>query len=260
MLTGKVSANQLSERGLIERIITVIKSLFSDDVQRKPFPANCNFSNVTWNVKEGGPRGPGPNHWAGSKESVWCDDEGRLHLRIREINGTWHSAEIFTSDSPGHGTYRFKLSTAVETLDENVVAGLSTYQPGPNEIDIEFSRWSDPNYTTVGSYTVWNGEIGTPPEHSVFNTVFDPNLSTRHSTHEFTWTPQRVDFRSWEGHSDSPDQETLIQEASYTGENVPETGDERLRINLWLNQGWAPTDGEPEELIVESVGFTPYDE
>jgi hypothetical protein len=47
--------------------------------------------------------------------------------------------------------------------------------------------------------------------------------------------------------------------ASYTyrGTDVPRPGDERVRLNLWLFGGAAPSNGLPVEVVVESFAFVP---
>lgn len=55
------------------------------------------FAGHTWNVKSG-TGGPGPNNWSNSNNSVWVDNEGKLHLKIRYINGKWVCAEIYSQD------------------------------------------------------------------------------------------------------------------------------------------------------------------
>ena len=68
------------------------------------------------------------------------------------------------------------------------------------------------------------------------------------SMHSFTWNPRRINFQSY--YSD----ETSIQTWSYNGENIPRTGTENLRINLWLN-AQSPSDGEEVEVVIDKFEF-----
>lgn len=43
----------------------------------------------------------------------------------------------------------------------------------------------------------------------------------------------------------------------YRGSDVPKPGDERVRPNLWLFGGAAPSHGQPVEIVVESFTFAP---
>ncbi len=54
------------------------------------------FSDYVWAVKDHGKSlaGPGPNRFSDSSGSVFDDDDGRLHLKIRKIKGKWHAAEV----------------------------------------------------------------------------------------------------------------------------------------------------------------------
>ena len=49
----------------------------------------------------------------------------------------------------------------------------------------------------------------------------------------------------------------IIASASYTAGDVPPSSDERVRLNLWLFEGRAPTDGQPVEIVVDAFTFTP---
>ena len=66
------------------------------------------FSGITWYVRNDF-GGPGPNSWSGSKNSVWVDSEGRLHMKIQKIDNQWYCTEIYAQQSFGYGEYRFHL-------------------------------------------------------------------------------------------------------------------------------------------------------
>jgi hypothetical protein len=50
---------------------------------------------------------------------------------------------------------------------------------------------------------------------------------------------------------------TLAATLLYRGSDVPKPGDERVRGNLWLFGGAAPSDGQPVEIVIESFAFAP---
>ena len=75
------------------------------------------FSGYTWTVKDVSLGGPGPNRWSDSTESVWIDNDGKLHLKVRQIAGQWYSAEVTMRQSLGHGRYEFMLETDTEAYD-----------------------------------------------------------------------------------------------------------------------------------------------
>ncbi|MBN1155200.1 hypothetical protein JXB12_09815 [candidate division KSB1 bacterium] len=111
------------------------------------------FAGCDWYVR-GGFGGPGPNYWSDSDESVWLDDDGRLHLRIRYEGARWYCAEVYTTKYTTYGEHRFLIEGDPELFDKNVVLGLFTYANDEAEIDIEFSRWGNANYQQIGSFTV----------------------------------------------------------------------------------------------------------
>lgn len=214
------------------------------------------FSGRLWDVKSSGSElmGPGPNYFGNTSDDVWVDANGDLHLNISYRNGRWYSSEIISQEVLGYGTYTFTLGSRVDQLDPNIVVGLFTWDTfapeyAYREIDIEFSRWGDPDYFN-SSYTV-------QPYTTAGNTYpWETTLAGPDSTHSFTWAHDRVDFASYQG---DPAGET-IQEWVYQGSDIPPEGSPEAganaRINFWLFGG-APSDGQEAELIVKSFEFTP---
>lgn len=203
------------------------------------------FAGMSWKVKSG-LAGPGPNNWSDSPASVWVDNDGALHMKIRKIGNTWYCSEISALQSFGYGEYRFYLASDVEKYDPEVVVGLFTYETDTREIDIEFSRWG--NQANVdGYYTVQPVVPGNQQ-------TFVPNLAGKKSTHKFTWSKQNIFYQSYFGHYASlPSVDSLIQQWNYTGSYNPPVGNERLHINFWLFQGHAPVNQQEAELVVKSV-------
>ena len=69
------------------------------------------FSGYKWVVKEssGKHTGPGNNYFSGSKENVYVDKVGKLHLRITNRNDNWYCPEVRMVQSLGCGKYSFYL-------------------------------------------------------------------------------------------------------------------------------------------------------
>jgi hypothetical protein len=136
----------------------------------------------------------------------------------------------------------------VDVLDPNVVLGLFTWSDkapyAHREIDIEFSRWGNAADRTNAQYVV-------QPYGSAGHLARFTQPVTATSTHRFTWRPGQI---SWQSFDASGNQ---IGSYTYTGSDVPKAGDERVRLNLWLFGGAAPTDGSPAEVVVSSFAFTP---
>jgi len=115
------------------------------------------FAGQQWYVKSGcarGPGGPGGNCWSDSEESVWVDESGQLHLKIREVGGTWYCAEVYTTEYTQYGMHRFYTIGRLDLLNENVVAAPFLYANDTTEIDIEFTRWGVPELSYNAQYVV----------------------------------------------------------------------------------------------------------
>lgn len=206
------------------------------------------WSGLTWNIKSGTGLGPGNNNWLANSSSVWVDGEGNLHLKIRKIGTKWYCAEINAKPLLGYGDYTFQISSNVENLDKNIVLGLFTYETDTREIDIEFSRWSDP-LNQAGWYNV-------QPSSSTNHHGFSLNLTNELSTHKFIWNPSEVFFQSYFGHYQYlPEKEKLISEWTYTGTQIPPAGNERVILNLWLYKGVPPSDLKEAEVVIKSFTF-----
>lgn len=207
------------------------------------------FAGCDWYVKSGF-WGPGPNNFSDSEESVWVDDQGRLHLKIRQIGTTWYCAEVYTTQFTTYGEHRFLVDGRIDQLDRNIVLGLFTYSNDASEIDIEFSRWGDPNFAKVGSFTVQPWETTGNCER------FICHLDSAKSTHYFNWQPDSVTFASMHGHflSEPPAPNYYIYHWTYQGKDTPRSSNNlRTHINYWLNRGDRPLDIRTLEVIITNV-------
>ena len=207
-----------------------------------------NFSGYEWIVRTSKDKkeGPGPNVFSDSEENVWLDEEGRLHLKIVQRNGYWYCAGVTLKQTQGHKKYVFYLASRVDNLDENVVGGLFIYKNDDEEIDIEFSRWSNANNQ--------NAQFATQPTVNAGNKLrYDMALKTNRSTHFFDWKANQIEFGSYQGHTLTPEMDDIIQSWRYTGNDIPPLNDERLKMNLWLFKGQSPSNGQPAEMIIDRV-------
>lgn len=214
------------------------------------------WSGYTWWVKSSEELvGPGPNWFSDSTRNVWVDRQGRLHLRITHENGRWHCAEVVCSRSLGYGTYRFTVVSPVANLDPHVVLGLFTWSDDPayanREIDIEFATWGEGPSSLNAQYVVQPATRG-----RLHRFQMDSRIGA--SVHSFTWLPDSVSFLSVRGIKPTPSVPSdVIQQWKFTGEDIPQRGDENPRINLWLIQGKPPRDGKEVEVIISRFEFVP---
>jgi len=210
--------------------------------------ASVAFAGYSWAVKASpGPVGPGPNVFSDSPENVWVDASGQLHLRITHRDGRWLSAEVVLDRSLGYGRYAFSVASPLGQLDPNVVLGLFTWNDDPaynhREIDIEFSRWANAADATNAQYVV-------QPYDRPGNLLRFVQPLAAPTVHAFTWASKSVTFSSTTGTGQA------IAGWRYTGRDVPRSGGERTRINLWLYGGNAPADGAEVEVVLSGFSFS----
>lgn len=101
------------------------------------------------------------------------------------------------------------------------------------------------------NYTVQPGGVGNYQ-------VKDISMTGDLSTHWFRWESNQIGFRSIHGHYSSlPSSDYLMDQWSYTGSGVPPKGNEKFRINLWLFNGYPPSDSQEVEFIIDRFEFVP---
>ena len=214
------------------------------------------FAGYTWNVRAGG-GGPGPNQW--SPNNVWVDASGALHLKITNVNGVWQCAEVTLTQRLGFGSYQFDVTGPIDRMDPNVVLGLFDYPTpdvgpdGTNEIDIEYSRWGNPN-NPPGNYTVWPAVAGLEPATHAFSFAQTSNQSTQ----RFSWTRYAINFSSLNGFLGGtlPSATQWTYRPSDWANRIPQKP-LPVHLNLWLFQGHAPTNGQPVEIVINNFRYTP---
>ncbi len=220
----------------------ILAQIFSWDVVPVHAQTTIAFAGRTWIVKSG-LNGPGPNHWNDSRNAVFVDAQGRLHLKITSVNGVWYSSEVYLPNSLGYGTYKFDIDSSISTIDQNVVAAPFLYQDDGREIDIEFTNWQSPG-EWMGHYSVQPGAI------TGNTTLFSTATSTSPSTHSIQWAPTQIGFTSSAGG-------TILKKWTYTGPSNFVPGSEVVHINHWLIEGLPPSNGQEQELIIKGFTFTP---
>ena len=208
------------------------------------------FAGVTWNVKSGGPKGPGPNYWTDNAGDVWVDEQGRLHMTIIKKDNTWYCSEVYTTEFSTYGEHRFLVEGDFDRMDKQIVLGLFTYAADDAEVDIEFSKWGSASNNKIGGYTLQ------PYYITGNNYKFPCTLSSSKSTHYFNWQPDSVHFGSYQGHHyGRPDHASdVIQQWVYTGNHIPDSSlNLRTHINFWLFQGKNPVNFSVLHIIITDV-------
>ncbi|MCX6152368.1 MAG: hypothetical protein NTX22_17715 [Ignavibacteriales bacterium] len=243
------------------------------------------FSGLKWKIKESNvPVGPGGNYFSGSKEDVWVDASGKLHMKISLKDDVWACTEIYTVVPVSYGTYIFYLSSRVDSLDPNAVLGLFTWNNNSSqtdansEIDIEISRWTDPTAKNL-HYSVQPvfGPDVPSGRYSERNYQKYMQLKDIYSTHTFIWTDTLVSFASfygneistqqqiatWKYSNTNPARHTIIEGHKSDAIKIPKPGTEtNLRINLWLvsgsnGYGKPPLYKKDVEVVIDKVEYFP---
>src|SRR3954470_22283505 len=163
-------------------------------------PVPLMWAGQVWGAKSSPlfPSQPAPNYWLASPLTTFVDNQQRLHLVARQIQGNWYCAGVSTlKDDFGYGTYRFVVDTPLSAFDANAVVGMFTYNDNPanghQEVDVELSRWSIPDDGAPNAQYVvqpWK-----EANHLLrFNAPTDIAM-----TYQFTWKPSGVVFRIFGG-------------------------------------------------------------
>jgi len=211
------------------------------------------FSGYIWNVKNGSHLGPGPNFW--SKNNVWVDSNGYLHLKITKdsVTGKWYCAEVSTQQTFGYGKWQFWVEGRIDKMDKNVVLGLFNYSgnDGFDEMDIEWARWGNKNYPNC-NYTVWPAQKG----FKNFSYVKEVGLTGRNTTQRFIRTDSSVTFQSLQGFRNNNTGEFAAATCTSPPNSVS-TLQMPAYINLWLMKGLAPSNRKEVEVIVHKFSYAP---
>ena len=195
-----------------------------------------NFSGFNWILKEGSKLPPGSNNF--SAQNIFIDEQG-LHLKITNSGSHWICSEIYTEDFAKWGEYTFFISTNVEKLDKNIVAGLFIYQDDQHELDVEF-------HNGIASYTIQPNDTK----------KFKLNLQGDYSTHKIYFDKNISDFKSIHGHHENHIQNQINKWQTLKGNRL-EPRKSHLHINFWLKNGQPPVNNKNAELIIKNIIFKP---
>jgi hypothetical protein len=77
------------------------------------------------------------------------------------------------------------------------------------------------------------------------------------TTHSLTWRSNSVSFGAVYGLDRVAAPDGVITNWTYSGSGAPPASAENPRINLWLMNGYSPSNGKEVELIVKRFQFVP---
>lgn len=217
-----------------------------NEMEIQPGDRVIQFAGYEWDVRanEANKQGPGPNYFSDKEENVWVDGAGKLHLKITQVNGVWHCAEVTLKKVYGHGRYIFQVDSPLETLDKNAIGALFLYKDDNHEIDIEFSKWGVANNDNAQF-------VIQPGDKSGNKQRFQYTDKESSSVHTIDWRQESVHFGSYSGIiADTGKVGNKVATWTYKGVDNPSDQDARLKINLWLFKGMAPSNQQAQELVI----------
>ena len=232
-----------------------------DEQQWGDFPTGRSlaFAGYDWRVKGSGVYGPGPNYFSHLPESVDVV-EGELVMNQRFDGTRWTSAEVTLTDPLGYGDYVFTTRGDLGVLAPNTVLGLFLWQYPAcydgrnlwnqhNEIDVEISRWNDPD-DDLAQFVIQPYDA--PGNIERFDIAYGPDETVSYA---FEWLPGRIDYRAWRGGPADESPATMIAEWTYAGQHLPRPEQPRVHINLWCVGEDGPSDATPRTVIVSDFAF-----
>jgi hypothetical protein len=213
-----------------------------------PVHKTLSFGGYDWIVRNAPSDRGGRNEY--DPANAWTDDEGALHLRIARAASDWTCAEVSLARRLGYGTYAFVVRD-VSRLEPAAVFSIFTWD-GPaaeqnhREVDLEFSRWGDP--------AAKNAQYAVQPYYEAGN-VARFAAPAGLLTHSLRWEPGRAAFRTVHGASAAAGAPAVFAHAFTSG--VPSSGDERVRLNLYVFRRSAQALERGAEIVVQKFEYVP---
>ena len=242
--------------------LPIVSAFDSKTFDRLP-DVTLNFAGRIWKLKRADyPAGPGPMQFCDQSQCVWVDSAG-LHLTIKKIGGVWKGSEIILNESLGYGTYVLQTNSRVDNFDPNVVFGFFTWDPIAKEyifreIDIEIAKWGNPGIIGNAQFvkqfpTFCNACPGCGDNCSRYEiNQSDGNLKL---TYYLVWQPGFIELRVYRNHHGmSPLSSDLVASKKWTTDIVA-PGQENIRMNFWLYNGSAPTNGQNHSILLTDFQY-----
>ena len=239
---------------LARPIITLILLCFWHSAQAQ----TITWAGRTWKVTSGGMAGVA----RGDAKNVGIDDKGYLHLEITQRDGKWTSAELFTAERLGFGTYQWVIEGNVYDMDPTTVLGLFPYGPthhigvdAENEIDIEFSKWNNTCHGCNADFTVYPS---TGNRKSDGTSAWEDNfhvIGGTVTTARMEWAADHIVFTLMNGAHAIGNTADVIKTETYSSnaKSIPQEA-VPVGINLWC---FRATPGENQSVIVRNFEFVP---
>jgi len=215
----------------------------------------------TWKVTNGGMAGVAH----GDPGNVSIDADKHLHLHIVHRDEKWTSAEVFTTDRMGFGTYQWVIEGNVYEMDPTTVLGLFTYGPthhigtdAENEIDIEFSQWNNTCHGCNADFTVYPSTGNRKPNgvsawEDNFHVTGD-NLTTA----RMEWNADHIVLTMMRGVHSIGTVADVIKTETYSSDaiNIPQVA-APVGINLWC---FKQSPAKAQSVVIRDFQFVAQSE
>ena len=231
-------------------LVLVLQSAQSQTIQ---------WAGYNWKVTNGGMAGRAH----GDPQNVSIEGNGHLRLSIVKRDGEWTSAELFTTDRFGFGTYHWVIEGDVYDMDPTTILGLFPYGPvhnlgtdAENEIDIEFSQWNDTCHGCNADFTVYPSTGNHKPKGvSAWEDNFHVTGGTL-TTARMEWFPDHIVFTIMNGAQSIGTTADVIKTETYTSDskNIPQVP-VPVGINLWC---FKQTPAKDQSVIIRDFRFVPH--
>lgn len=210
----------------------------------------------TWKVTSGGMAGVA----TGDPANVSIDGNGYLHLQIVQRDGKWTSAEVFTTDRMGFGTYQWVIEGNVYEMDPTTVLGLFPYGPthhigadAENEIDIEFSQWNKTCHGCNADFTVYPS-TGNRKPHG--DSAWEDNFHVdggNLTTARMEWSSDHIVFTLMNGAHPVGTVADVIKTETYASStiNIPQLAFP-VGINLWC---FKQTPAKDQSVVIRDFQY-----
>lgn len=203
-----------------------------------------NWCGKEWWVRSG-TGNPGGNYWNNSGNSVWVDENQKLHLTVQKVGDTWYSTEVDTTSADyTYGVYTWKVSSPIMSLDPNIVAAMFFRHNDTNEIDIEATKWGWV-YSDRLSYSVQ------PNAYQSSITYDSPYQYATNVTYMFDWEPTYVHFTAKLSNG------TVISDWNCTDQTSIPHVEGGVAMQMWLMNHLAPKNGQNAEMVLSDFSYVP---
>lgn len=154
------------------------------------------------------------------RTNVTIDSEGKLILKLKQIDAIWHGAELITIDQFGFGTFRIEIEYPFKQIDRNVSFMASAINvtdeifDGMTQAGIRYSYYGEPDNNNPLSFIVYATDKKYAEEYVAEGEYVQKSDVT---VHEISILPDEMSFVSYSGKNK---ESILAKYSTKTGDNL----------------------------------------